>query len=243
MDDVKEENKFINPPNITKTRIIRFDNQKNVWVVYVNVKEQYMFGTEGEAIAFLKQAYSCPHIRVIGSYRNKSSLRLGHLYEILNVYDNIVKARSLHSGKIEYLNRKDVKVYPLFLKRVINATVNSIKNFRFNLGDSVAIIKNVFLNGLSYKQKSGIVSDRWINFEKFEPVNYYRVDVEGLNSINVPESFLVKYTIRKKASVKYMDFDSKEVKEISEFGLTDETNLPDEVTKDGKKYKKIVVSD
>jgi hypothetical protein len=233
----------VNPPNITKTRIIRFDNQKNVWVVYVNTKEQYSFATEEEALSFLKQAYAFPKVRILGNYRNKGSVKLGHVYEILKVYNNLVKAKSLHTGEIEYLNRKDIKVYPLFLKRCLKAKINDLKEFKFNIGDSVKIVKKCVLNGVSYEQKEGVISDRWVDYKLGNFVNCYKVDMLEDASIIVSENFLTKKTIEKKSSVKYMDLESKEMKELDEFGLTDGDNLPEEVTKDGKKYKKVIISD
>jgi hypothetical protein len=233
----------VTPPNITKTRIIRFDNQKNVWIVYVNTKEQYSFATEEEALEFLKQAYSFPKVRILGSYRNKRSSKLGHVYEILKVYSSLVKARSLHTGKIEYLNRKDVKAYPIFLKRYLKASVNDLKEFKFNVGDSVRIIKKCVLNGVSYEQKEGVISDRWVDYKLGNFINHYKVDIADDNSIVVSENFLIKDVIKKRSSVKYMDLDSKEMKEINELGLNEGDNLPEEVTKDGKKYKKVVISD
>jgi len=63
-------------------------------------------------------------------------------------------------------------------------------------------------------------------------------------SIVVAENFLTKDIIKKRSSVKYMDLDSKEMKEVSELGLNEgDNNLPEEVTKDGKKYKKVIISD
>jgi len=250
MDDKKLKFKddlekiHVTPPNITKTRIIRFDNQKNIWVVYVNTKEQYSFATEEEALEFLKQAYSFPKVRILGSYRNKGSSKLGHVYEILKVYSSLVKARSLHTGKIEYLNRKDVKAYPIFLKRYLKASVNDLKEFKFNVGDSVKIIKKCVLNGVSHEQKEGVISDRWVDYKLGNFINHYKVDMLDDTSIVVAENFLTKDIIKKRSSVKYMDLDSKEMKEVSELGLNEgDNNLPEEVTKDGKKYKKVIISD
>jgi len=241
-DDLKKVH--VSPPNITKTRIIRFDNQKNIWVVYVNTKEQYSFATEEEALAFLKQAYAFPKVRILGSYRNKGSAKLGHVYEILKVYGSLVKARSLHTGKIEYLNRKDIKAYPIFLKRYLKANVDNLKEFKFNIGDSVKIIKKNALNEVSGMLKEGVISDRWVDYKFGNFVNYYKVDVSDNVSIALPEDFLTNEVIKKKSSVKYMDLDSKEMKEVSELGLNEvNDNLPEEVTKDGKKYKKVIISD
>ncbi|MFH7835016.1 MAG: hypothetical protein QXL51_00260 [Candidatus Aenigmatarchaeota archaeon] len=229
------EEKFIQPPSITKTRIIGFDSQKKVWVVYVNVKEQYMFPTEEEAIEFLKTASLPPRISVVG--RLKNSLFRGELIEIIRVFDKFVEAKSLFTDEIGLYRKSDVEVIFPQKRRLIWASKNiKEKGFKFKLGDLVQLIKGKF------KNKKGEIEDRWVDFIQDKVVNFYRVKLED-GTIMIAEESNLKKVVSRKASFKYIDLTTNEIKSPSELGVDekDEGNAPEEVKKDNKSYKKVKI--
>lgn len=230
---------FIQPPNVTKTRIIRFDSQKNLWVVYVNVKEQYLFSTEDEALEFLKTAYLPPKISIVGRLLDKN--RRGEPLEILRDFGKFLEARSLFTNEILLLRRSDIEVSSFRKKRLLFAQKDSFKPFKFNIGDVVVVRLHRKINLVDIFNKKGEIEDRWVDFLNGKPINIYRVKLDGI-IVEVDENNLKKVSsLEKKAAIKYIDPTTNEVKNASDLGVTEDETAPEEVVKDNKKYKKIVV--
>jgi hypothetical protein len=232
------EEKFVQPPTISKTRVIRFDRLKNVWVVNVNVKEQYTFDTEDKAIEFLKTASVPPKICVIGCFRDKKAKNFGNVYEIVQVFKHFVLAHSCHDDSFSILPRKSMWLYPFSIGRKIMATNVSekLRNFKFNIGDIVRGTASKF------KGKVGVVEDRWIDFVDYKPIYLYRVKTDDGNIYTVDETFLKKTQV-KTAATKYIDPLTNEIKELTDLGMSESPELPDEVNVGGRIYKKVVIAD